>query len=215
MFTVLWDNDGVLVDTEGLYFRATQAVLAKVGVQLTPDQFKEISLRRGESTFQLAAGKGIGVEEIALLRAERDRIYAEFLGSQSWAVDGVEEILRFLHGKVQMGVVTSTRREHFEIAHAQTGLSKYLDFVVAREDCEHPNPHPKPYLTSIQRYRLRPENCIVVEDSERGLASAVAAGLECVIVLSEWTKGGDFRKAAKVLTNIRCVPNEVLKRALR
>jgi HAD superfamily hydrolase (TIGR01509 family) len=186
-------------------------VLTRVGVQLTADQFKEISLKRGESTLQLAAGNGISIEQIGFLRAERDRIYAESLGSQSWAIDGVEGVLRALHGKVRMGVVTSTRREHFEIAHAQTGLSKYLDFVVTREDCEHPKPHPEPYLTSIQRYRLRPENCIVVEDSERGLASAVAAGLECVIVLSEWTKGGDFRKAAEVLKNIRCVPEEVLR----
>ena len=55
MFTILWDNDGVLVDTEGLYFHATQTVLATVGIDLTAEQFKEISLRRGESTFKLAA----------------------------------------------------------------------------------------------------------------------------------------------------------------
>lgn len=54
-FTVLWDKDGVLVDTEGLYFQATRAVLATVGVELTLEQFREISLRRGESTFQLRA----------------------------------------------------------------------------------------------------------------------------------------------------------------
>ena len=54
MLTILWDNDGVLVDTEGLYFRATQTALRKVGIDLTPEQFKEISLRRGESTFRLA-----------------------------------------------------------------------------------------------------------------------------------------------------------------
>ena len=59
MLTILWDNDGVLVDTEGLYFRATQTVLAEVGVELTPEQFKEISLKRGESTFLLAVEQGI------------------------------------------------------------------------------------------------------------------------------------------------------------
>ena len=59
MLTILCDNDGVLVDTEGLYFRATEEVLRTVGVPLTADQFKEISLRRGESTFVLAAERGI------------------------------------------------------------------------------------------------------------------------------------------------------------
>ena len=65
----------------------------------------------------------------------------------------------------------------------------------------------------MKRHCLVPEQCIVVEDSERGLASARAAGLECLIVLSEWTKDGDFSQACKVLGNISEVPDEVLRRA--
>ena len=210
MLTILWDNDGVLVDTEGLYFRATQEVLRTVGVHLTADQFKEISLRRGESTFVLAAEHGITDDEIARLRAERDRRYAELLGSQSWAIDGAEEVLRSLHGQVRMGVVTSARRVHFETAHASTGLRQYLDFVLTREDYQQTKPHPEPYLTAMARHDLRPEDCIVVEDSERGLAAATAAGLPCLIVLSDWSRDADFSGAAKVLENIRDVPEAVL-----
>ena len=107
MFTVLWDNDGVLVDTEGLYFGATQAVLKTVGIDLTPEQCKEIPLRRGESTFQLALEGGISDMEIACLQAERDRLYVESLRAQPCVIDGVEESLRSLHGRVRMGVVTA------------------------------------------------------------------------------------------------------------
>lgn len=210
-FTVLWDNDGVLVDTEELYFQATKSVLKTVGIDLTPEQFKEISLKRGESTFTLAAQQGFSNGEIAPLRAQRDRLYEERLGSQSWAAEGVEKVLRSLHGQVRMGVVTSTRRQHFEIAHAKTGLKKYLDFVMAHEDYQRSKPHPDPYLTAMERHGLRPYECIVVEDSERGLTAATAAGLECLIVLSQWTKDGDFRGARKVLENVSCVPEEVLR----
>ena len=122
MFTILWDNDGVLVDTEGLYFQATQTVLETVSVDLTIEQFKEISLRRGESTFALAVEDGIPAVEVSRLRAKRDRLYTELLGSQSWVIDGAEEVLRSLHGQVRMGVVTSSRRAHFDIAHAKSGL---------------------------------------------------------------------------------------------
>ena len=65
MLTILWDNDGVLVDTEGLYFQACREVLGSVGVDLTLDQFQEISLRRGESVLVLAAGRGIDQDGIA------------------------------------------------------------------------------------------------------------------------------------------------------
>ena len=211
MQTILWDNDGVLVDTEGLYFRATQEVLGTVGVPLTADQFKEISLRRGESTFVLATDHGISADEIARLRAERDRRYTELLGSQSWAIDGAQEVLRSLHGQVRMGVVTSARKVHFETAHARTGLRQYLDFVLTREDYEQTKPHPEPYLTALARHDLRQEDCIVVEDSARGLAAATAAGLPCLIVLSDWSRDADFAGAAKVLGSIRDVPDEVLK----
>lgn len=213
MFTILWDNDGVLVDTEGLYYRATQIVLQTIGIGLTAEQFKEISLRRGESAFLLAAEQGTSASEISRLRIERDRIYAELLGSKSWAIDGAEDVLRSLHGQVRMGVVTSARRQHFEIAHSKSGLIPYLDFVLTREDYEHTKPNPEPCLTAMARHGLRPEECIVVEDSPRGLAAARAAGLSCLIVLSEWTKDGDFRGACRVLENIREVPDEVTKQA--
>jgi HAD superfamily hydrolase (TIGR01509 family) len=213
MQTILWDNDGVLVDTEGLYFRATQEVLLMVGIPLTADQFKDISLRRGESCLVLAAAQGASDDEIARLRAERDRRYADLLGSQSWAIDGAEEVLRSLHGQVRMGVVTSARRVHFETAHARTGLRQYLDFVLTREDYQQTKPHPEPYLTALARHHLRPENCIVVEDSERGLAAATAAGLPCLVVLSDWSRDGDFSGAAQVLASIRDVPEAVLGRA--
>jgi len=114
MLTVLWDNDGVLVDTEGLYFQACKQVLGSVGIDLTLDHFKEISLRRGESTFVLAAEQGIDADTVSRLRKERDRIYAELLASRCPVIDGVEEVLRSLHGRVRMGVVTSARRQHFE-----------------------------------------------------------------------------------------------------
>jgi beta-phosphoglucomutase-like phosphatase (HAD superfamily) len=63
----------------------------------------------------------------------------------------------------------------------------------------------------MARHDLRPEDCLVVEDSERGLAAATAAGLPCLIVLSDWSRDADLSGAAKVLENIRDVPGVALK----
>lgn len=207
--TILWDNDGVLVNTEGLYFQACRAVLHAAGVEFSLEQFKEISLRRGESTFSPAAEAGLGEIEIERLRVLRNQLYGEMLQAQSCVIDGVEEVLQTLHGRVRMGVVTGSRRDHFELAHARSGLTKYLDFVLTQEDYEHSKPHPEPYVTAMKRHGLRPSQCVVVEDSERGLASARAAGLACLVVRSEWTAGGKFPGAWKVLESIREVPGEV------
>jgi HAD superfamily hydrolase (TIGR01509 family) len=129
-------------------------------------------------------------------------IYTELLESRCPVIDGVEEVLRSLRGRVRMGVVTSARRQHFEATHARSGVIRYVDFVLTREDYENTKPHSEPYLTAMERHVLRPYQCILVEDSERGLAAATAAGLDCVIVLSEWTGDGDFAKALAVVESI-------------
>lgn len=114
-----------------------------------------------------------------------------------------------------MGVVTSSRRGHFKAAHAHSGMVPYMDFVLTREDYTRSKPDPEPYRTAMERHGLRPEHCIVVEDSERGLASATAAGVNCIVVLSEWTQGGDFTTAVAVVENIFGVADEVLRKAGR
>ena len=209
--TVIWDNDGVLVDTEEMYFKATREVLSEIGVDLTPELFDQIYLMQGRSTFYLAAAHGLKAEVIARLRADRNRRYSDLLRNGVRVMDGVEETLRRLHGKVLMGVVTSSRREHFEIIHSGTGLLHFFDFVLTREDYGKPKPNPEPFLTAIIRNRLQPKHCIIVEDSERGLAAAKAAGIRCMVVPNRLTRDGNFSGAYRVLENVREVTGEVFQ----
>jgi len=207
MLTVLWDNDGVLVNTEGFYFKACRQALGEVGVELTLDQFKEISLRQGESTFALAIDRGVDQETVRRLRQKRDNIYTELLRTKPCLIDGVEDVLSSLHGRVRMGVVTSSQRQHFEAAHRNSRVIEYMEFVLTYEDYTNTKPDPEPYLTAVERHNLRPDECIVIEDSERGLAAATAAGLKCVVVLSQWTRDGEFGDAMAVIDNISKIPD--------
>jgi HAD superfamily hydrolase (TIGR01509 family) len=207
MLTILWDNDGVLVNTEGLYFEACRQALAEASVELTLDQFKEISLRQGESTFTLAIERGVDQETVGQLRQKRDNIYTDLLQTTPCLIDGVEDVLSALHGRVRMGVVTSSQRKHFESAHRNTRVIEYMDFVLTYEDYTNTKPDPEPYLKAVERHDLCPDQCIVIEDSERGLAAAVAAGLRCIVVLSQWTKDGDFSRATAVVDHISKIPD--------
>jgi beta-phosphoglucomutase-like phosphatase (HAD superfamily) len=67
----------------------------------------------------------------------------------------------------------------------------------------HSKPHPEPYLLAVKRSGFRKEECLVIEDSERGLMAAKAAGLRCIVVPSEFTRGSSFAGAYKVLENLR------------
>ena len=196
---ILWDNDGVLVDTEGLFFQSTRETLAKAGIELTFEQFLDISMRQGRSAFQLAAGCGWTAEQIAGLKLERDRLYTEMLQQQTRVLLGVFETLRALHGRVRMVVVTSSQREHFEVMHAGTQLTDFFEFVLAREDFKETKPNPEPYLLALERLGLEAERCIAIEDSERGLTAARAAGLRCLVIPNDVTRNCNFQGATAVL----------------
>jgi HAD superfamily hydrolase (TIGR01509 family) len=205
-FTVLWDNDGVLVLTEERYFQACRETLARLDVMLTREYFIEQSLVRGQSVFELIAERGFTREQMRELRRERDRRYTELIEATPCVIDGVEDVLRTLHGRVRMGVVTGSLRTHFDHAHARTGLLPYFDFILAREDYQHSKPHPDSYRTALERFDIASEQAVVVEDTARGLAAARAAGLRCIIVPNDLTREQDFTGATDVLDSIRDVP---------
>ena len=207
---ILWDNDGVLVDTEKLYFQASQEVLSEVGIDLTAELFIELSLRQGRSVFELASAQGVSPDVIRRLHTKRNRRHSELLRNGVPILDGVQETLSRLKGQVKMGIVTSCLKEHFDITHAGTGLLPFFDFVLTREDYKKSKPDPEPFLTAAAQNGLRPEECIIVEDSARGMAAANAAGIRCIAVPNRLTETSDFSKAYRVVKSVRQVADIVL-----
>ena len=206
---ILWDNDGVLVDTEGLYFQAGYEVLATQGVELTHRDFAEQSLQKGLSVFDFLPNQN--AELIEELRLKRNARYSALLAAGVQIVDGVIETLETFYGRVQMGIVTGSRRDHFDIVHAKTDLLPFFDFVLAREDYREAKPHPDAYLKAMRLHGLQPDDCVVVEDSERGCVAAAAAGLRVLAVPNALSKYGDFSSAYKILNSVRDVADEIEK----
>ncbi len=203
---IFWDNDGVLVDTERLYFEATKRTLASIDIDLTQEMYFDLFLVKATGAWHLAAEMGCSPEEVERLRRKRNALYLELLQTDAKAIEGVEEVLHLLHGKYAMGVVTSSHREHFEAAHAKTGLTKYFDFVLAAEDYAKYKPDPEPYRAAIKIVGLPGNECIAIEDSLRGLSSAVGAGLRCVIIPNSLTRNGTFKGAYRILNSVRGIP---------
>lgn len=174
---ILWDNDGVLVDTEKVFFEANRRELAALGVEANWADFEEINLRHGKSLLSLS---GLDGDELRALFARRDARYRELLRTEEIAIAGMGELLARLAPRFRMGIVTSSRREHFAIIHARSGLLPHFAFHVLREDYRLGKPHPDGYLAGIARAGLPPARCLAIEDSPRGIAAARAAGLEVV-----------------------------------
>ena len=151
---------------------------------------------RSNVTPMSARAAGVDERTISRQRQARDAYYQEYLRTEAIEIPGVVEALTELSGHVRMAVVTTARRVDFDLIHEKRQLRQLMDFVLTREDYELAKPHPEPYLTGLRRLGATRAETLVVEDSARGLQSAVAAGIDCAVVHSDFTQGQDFSHAS-------------------
>ena len=192
---ILFDHDGVLVDTEFWYYKAGERALADIGLTLDKDQYLR-DMNQGSGTWAQARAAGIDEQTISRQRDVRNDYYQEYLRTEAIEIEGVVETLAELSRYVRMAIVTTARRVDFEIIHEKRKVIQFMDFVLVREDYKLAKPHPEPYVTGLKRLGATKRETLVVEDSSRGLHSAVAAGIDCVIVYNDFTKAQDFSQAS-------------------
>ena len=201
---ILFDNDGVLVDTESLYFRANREILATIGVTLDETAYIELFLRSGRGAWHLAEALGHAEDAVRALRAARDRRYVELVSDAGATVrmPRALEVVAALARCYRLAIVTSAEPEPFARTHAGTGLLPHFDIVLTRDCYQRSKPDPEPYLCALERLGLEPARCLVIEDSRRGLEAARAAGIACWVIPSGLTAGESFEGAAAILPDL-------------
>ena len=199
---ILFDNDGVLVHTEPFYYEANRTILKKeLNLILEFDEYMEI-MARGGTAWEIAQRKNVPKEVIDLCRFKRDELYQYYIRTYDITIPNVKKTLVNLSKKYKMAIVTTSRRVDFELIHKQRGISDFMQFVLCVEDYNRAKPYPDPYLKGLELFKASNEQTIVVEDSQRGLSSAVNAKIECVIVKNDFTKTHDFSKANYFIDNL-------------
>ncbi len=202
---ILWDHDGVLVDTEHWYFLSTRHALAALGISFDKAEYVAWTTQ-GQTMWELARQRGISEEVIAVHRSRRNRSYQERLRTENIEIPGVLSVLAELSPFFSMAIVTTAKKDDFALIHQDRTLLSYMDFVVANGDYARSKPAPDPYLIALERFGAEPHEAIAIEDSERGLRSAVAAGLECIVIEHAFTKSQDFSHASRVVQSIHELP---------
>lgn len=206
---ILWDNDGVLVDTERLFYEANLELFRQHGIELSEQHFFDWYLADNCGAWHLMR-PAPSQEQIELWRAERNRKYAVRLASEQIpAMAGVAEVLASLAPRLRMGVVTSSNHEHFHIIHRRLDLLRHFQFVLTHESYANSKPSPEPYLLGLQRLGLDAADCLVVEDSPRGLQAALAAGIRCIVLRTALTRNYDFAGAWRVVDSMPLLLAEI------
>ncbi len=208
---ILFDHDGVLVNTEHWYYLANKRALAELDIDLPLSVYLEL-MADGTKVWTLAQTVGVDDQQIDAARARRDNYYQQYLITEDIEIGGVTETLKELSSVCRMAIVTTSRRVDFELIHRNRRIIDYMDFILTVEDYPRAKPHPDPYLSALRRFQVTADQAIVVEDSARGLKSAVAAGVDCIVVHNEFTASHDLSAATLKIEDIRELP--VIMKAL-
>ena len=198
---LLFDHDGVLVETEYWYFKATQRAIATLGVPMSFDDYKQ-HLVDGSPAWDLASAAGCSEGQILAAKTDRDEQYQEYLRTEAIDIPGAEEALAKLAESFRMAIVTTSKRDDFELIHKDRNIVPHMEFVLCHGDYSRAKPHPDPYLTALARFGAKKSEALVIEDSARGLRSAVAAGIRCITVHNDFTAHQDLSAADHRVANL-------------
>ena len=203
---ILWDHDGVLVETEPWYFEATRQSIRELGVELNKHDYLQ-DMAAGRSAWERARALAANEDQIRQGKQHRDAAYQQYLKNQNIEIPGVTDVLGQLSADYAMAIVTTAKRIDFDLIHRDRQIVQYMAFVLANGDYARSKPAPDPYLEALRRFGARAEDAIVVEDSERGLRAAVAAGIDCVVVANEFVQGQDFHAATWRIESLSELPD--------
>ncbi len=194
---VLFDLDGTLVQTEALkaisYAKAAKALKPGLDEAAVIQQYDDLIGRSRNEVAQALVERfdlGESAEEFV---AQRMRIYDEMLRDgdlvRRQEYPAATALLRKVKGEgYPTGLATMSYPPETAIVLDALGIRRYLDVIVTRDQVARPKPDPEIYCLTASRLAVAPADCLIVEDSEPGVASALATGAVCVVIPSELTR---------------------------
>lgn len=198
---VIFDLDGLLADTEKLHLRAYQITFSEVGIELSEKDYANHWIRCGKGTDAFIEEMNLPADP-NFIRKEKARHYKKLVYSSAEAMPGARELLSKLKGKKVMALATSS---HPSDAHAVLKTLDFEDFfayIAAKNSVERVKPYPDMFLHVAKEINTLPEHCLVIEDAEKGILAANAAGMKNIAVPNKYTIDNDFSKADLVASSL-------------
>ncbi|MBI1817085.1 MAG: HAD family phosphatase [Deltaproteobacteria bacterium] len=198
---IIFDLDGVIIDSEGLQYRAYCRVLQPFGVQVTREEY-------GREWIAGGRGPEYAVKKYNLpmapdqLRALKNPVYQELLHSEVTLMPGAVAALARLGTTFPIALATNSKRDEVDYVMDRFELRGYFAAIVTREDYVGAKPEPAAFLTAAARLGLPPDRCVVIEDAHKGVVAAHRAGCLCIAVPHDFTIDNDFTLATRVVKSL-------------
>jgi len=200
---IIFDLDGVIVDSEPVHFKAHRKILKEFGISLTKEDYLEFGVARGDEfllkTMAKKYKKKINVEEARRLKK---KYYISLISTDLKLRKGIKRFLESVDKKYKLALASSSKKEVIELVLKNFDLFQYFKTITSGGEVKKVKPAPDIYLKSIEKAGVLPMESLAIEDSETGVISAKKAGLRCVAFPGKFTRFQDFSKADVMIKNI-------------
>jgi beta-phosphoglucomutase family hydrolase len=178
---VIFDMDGVIVESEHLHIKAEQQTMLKYGVRISAEELHTYTGTTAEFMFTELIKKYKLNTTFERVFDEKEEFMFKLLEKETRPTKGVIELLKKLKRKgIKLGIASSSHRKLIEYILRRLNIVRLFDFVVSAEDIANSKPNPEIFLRSARGLRVEPVECLVVEDAKLGVEAAKNAGMRVV-----------------------------------
>lgn len=179
---VIWDLDGVIIDSAEEHLQAWQRLAREEGVPMSDADFWATFGKRNDDIFAIIWGP-LSPEEVRTLANRKEAYFREYIRSTAAPLPGSMELMKGLHeAGFAQALATSTPPENIELISEVLGLGRYLTALVSGESVPRGKPAPDIFLKAAETLHVDPTHSLVIEDAVAGVEAAHAAGMRCIAV---------------------------------
>lgn len=211
---VIFDLDGVIIDSEALQHRAYNLVLERFGIQVDAVVY-------GREWIAAGRGPEYAVRELGLpisageLRRLKNPVYHQLLRTEIALVPGAREALQRLHARFPLALATNSNAADVDFVLAHFAVRPLFTAIVTREHYSEAKPAPDAFATAAAQLGLPPARCAVIEDATKGMRAAAAAGCPCIAFPHDYTADNDTSTARAVIRTLDELTVDLVEQVLR
>ena len=203
---VIFDRDGILINSEEIHIQSTFNALEKLGIKPESSDRKLI-IGRHPSDYSLDFLKKYskcGFSYDAFRKFQKE-FYYNTIDNAPLFEDAIELVKMIHSSRIPLGLATSSSKDNTTRFLERTMLKTSFNAVITAEDCDKRKPDPAPYLITANKLQVDPRYCVAIEDTAIGVESAKRAGMKCIAIPNEYTADQDFSRADAIVNSAKDV----------